>query len=641
MKKIILAVLLFLAPAVAAGQSVETRAQTIVHLLAYISVDYPEFVKGGKVLDGAEYQEQLEFSSQVIMSLQSLPDVAATQGLLAKAQTLKAQIADKAAGKQVSRLANELRWDVIRASDIAVVPKTAPDLSQPAAIYTADCAGCHGVEGRGDGPLAQGLDPAPSNFHDQERMASRSVYGLYNTISLGVAGTAMRRFGELSEHDRWALAFYVASIGVPQPEVNEGKHAWETGEARDAFPDLSNLVTLSANEVTERYGENAALAQDHLIAEPQALAATKPSPLAFSRAKLEEALAAYRSGNADLARQLAITVYLEGFELIEASLDNVDFNLRVEIEREMMLLRNSIGSGARSAEVESRIAQLDELLARAEKRLGAGSLSPTTAFVSSLIILLREGVEAILVLAAIIAFVVKTGRRDALPWVHAGWIVALILGAFTWFAATYLIDISGANRELTEGVTALVAAAMLIYVGYWLHGKSYAQAWSRFIRQQVGAALSKGTLAAMALVSFLAVYRELFEIVLFYQPLWVQAAASGRGSVVAGIGVAAILLAAIGFAIFKYSVRLPIGRFFAITSLLIALLAVVFAGHGIAALQEAGVIDVNPVPFVSLPLLGIYPTAKSLAAQAFALALVALTFWLARREGVKPIASKV
>ncbi|MGH8564288.1 MAG: c-type cytochrome [Gammaproteobacteria bacterium] len=192
MKKIILAVFLFLAPAVAAGQSVETRAQTIVHLLDYISLDYPEFVKGGNVLHEAEYQEQLEFSSQVIASLQSLPDVAGKQELLAKAQTLKATIAEKAEGKQVSSLANELRWDVIRAYAIAIIPKTAPDLSQAGAIYTANCAGCHGVEGRGDGPLAQGLDPAPSNFHDQERMASRSVYGLYNTISLGVAGTAMR-----------------------------------------------------------------------------------------------------------------------------------------------------------------------------------------------------------------------------------------------------------------------------------------------------------------------------------------------------------------------------------------------------------------------------------------------------------------
>jgi high-affinity iron transporter len=120
----------------------------------------------------------------------------------------------------------------------------------------------------------------------------------------------------------------------------------------------------------------------------------------------------------------------------------------------------------------------------------------------------------------------------------------------------------------------------------------------------------------------------------------VQAAAS-RDAVLIGIAVAALLLAAIGFAIFKYSVRLPIGPFFAVTSILIALLAVVFAGNGIAALQEAGVIDVEPVAFVSLPLLGIYPTAQSLAAQALALALVAITFWLARREGARPVASKI
>ncbi|MGH8727719.1 MAG: cytochrome c/FTR1 family iron permease [Burkholderiales bacterium] len=637
MSQIFLAVLLFLAPALAAAQSVETRAQTIVHLLDYVSVDYPEFVKDGKVLDEAEYLEQSEFAAQVIESLQSLPDVPAKQELLAKAQTLKAKIAKKVAGTEVSNLANELRWNVIRAYDIAVVPKTAPDLSQAVAIYAANCAGCHGDKGRGDGALAPGLDPSPSNFHDEARMASRSVYGLYNTISLGVAGTAMRGFNELSENNRWALAFYVANIGPPS-QASEGKRAWETNEGRNAFRDLSNVVTLSANEVAERYGKDAALAQDYLISEPQALAATKPSPIAFSRVKLSEALAAYQSGNAEATQQLAITAYLEGFELVEASLDNVDSGLRVEIEQEMMRLRHSITSGAPPGEVESRIKKLDERLSRAEEQLGAGSLPPATAFLSSLIIFLREGVEAILVLAAIIAFVVKTGRRDALPYVHAGWIAALIAGGLTWFAATHLINISGANRELTEGITALIAAAMLIYVGYWLHGKSYAHAWSRFIREQVGAALSKGTLAAMALVSFLAVYREIFEIVLFYQALWVQAAASGRGGVLAGIGVAAILLAAIGFAIFKYSVRLPIGPFFAVTSLLIALLAVVFAGNGIAALQEAGVIDVNPVAFVSLPLLGVYPTAQTLAAQFLALALVVLTFWLARREGMKPAA---
>ena len=118
----------------------------------------------------------------------------------------------------------------------------------------------------------------------------------------------------------------------------------------------------------------------------------------------------------------------------------------------------------------------------------------------------------------------KTGRRDALPYVHAGWIAALVLGAITWALATFFVEISGANRELTEGLTALVAAAMLLYVGWWLHGKSYAQAWARFIKEQVGQALAKRTLWAMAAVSFFAVYREMFEIVLFYQALW----AAGR-----------------------------------------------------------------------------------------------------------------
>jgi high-affinity iron transporter len=175
-------------------------------------------------------------------------------------------------------------------------------------------------------------------------------------------------------------------------------------------------------------------------------------------------------------------------------------------------------------------------------------------------------------------------------------------------------------------VTALVAAAMLLYVGWWLHGKSYAQAWQRFLRDQVDAALEKRTLWAMAGVSFLAVYREVFEIVLFYEALWVQAGNGGRTAVIAGVAVAGIALAAIGWAILRYSVRLPLGPFFAATSGLLALLAVVFAGNGVAALQEAGVIDASPFGFIAVPLLGIHPTAQGLAAQAFALVLIIAGF---------------
>jgi high-affinity iron transporter len=305
----------------------------------------------------------------------------------------------------------------------------------------------------------------------------------------------------------------------------------------------------------------------------------------------------------------------------------------------MMALRTAIGSGQPTAAVQAQVGHLHALIERAQDKLAGESLSPGTAFFSSLLILLREGLEAILVLAAIVAFVRKTGRREAMPWIHVGWLAAVALGVLTWFVAERLVTISGANRELTEGVTALLAAAMLLYVGYWLHSRSYAQAWQHFVRDQVTSALAKdtrrGAFVAMAAVSFLAVYRELFEIVLFYQALWVQAGEPGRHAVLGGIAVAALLLALLAWAILKYSVRLPIGPFFAVTAWLLALLAVVFAGHGVAALQEAGALDASPLGSLSIPFLGVHPTLQGLGAQVAALALVLVGVWVARRAGAR------
>jgi len=394
--------------------------------------------------------------------------------------------------------------------------------------------------------------------------------------------------------------------------------------------------------VQAQHGADAVAAQAWLTAHPEALTTAAPAPLAFARSKLDESAQHYARGEREAARQAAIAAYLEGFELIENSLDNVDAPLRQEVEREMMALRAAIGSGQPTEAVQAQVTRLHALIERAHDKLGGEALSPGTAFFSSLLILLREGLEAILVLAAIIAFVRKTGRREAMPWIHVGWLAAVALGVVTWFVADRLVTISGANRELTEGVTALIAAAMLLYVGYWLHSRSYAQAWQHFVRDQVNSALAKdtrsGAFFAMAAVSFLAVYRELFEIVLFYQALWVQAGESGRHAVLAGIAVAAALLALLAWAILKYSVRLPIGSFFAVTAWLLALLAVVFAGHGVAALQEAGVLDASPLGSVSIPFLGVHPTLQGLGAQVAALALVLIGVWMARRAASRSIA---
>jgi high-affinity iron transporter len=616
-----------------AQQGAPAGAQGIVHLLDYIGVDYAGAVEGGKVKSADEYKEMSEFSAQALERIKALPANPARPALEAGAAKLAGLVAGKATAEAVADSAAGLRWSLIRAYGLRTAPRSTPDVTRGAALFAANCAACHGAQGRGDGPAARGLDPAPANFHDTARMAERSVYGLYNAITLGVQGTSMAPFARLGEEDRWALALHAANLGVTPERLREGEAAWRGGRARAAFPDLASLTGYSENEVRRRDGEAAALALPWLRAHPDALSAGRPAPIAFARAKLAESLAHYRDGERTAARDAATSAYLEGFELVENSLDNVDKPLRLEIEREMLALRSAIAGGAATALLETRIARSDALLADAQGKLDAGELSPAAAFTTSLVILLREGLEAILVLAAIIAFVAKTGRRDALPYVHAGWIAALFAGAGTWVAANSLIDISGANRELTEGATALVAAAMLLYVGYWLHGKSQTRAWAGYIRNSVGSALERKTLWAMAGVSFLAVYRELFELVLFYEALWVQAGAEGHAAVLGGIGAAAVLLAAAGWGMFKYSLRLPLGPFFSAMSLLLALLAVVFAGQGVAALQEAGVVGASPLGSFAAPMLGVHPTLETLGAQLIAVALVALGAWAARRHG--------
>jgi len=624
----LLAAAAMLAPPAVVNAAAAREAQTVVHLLDYVDVDYGGAVQAGRVTSEDEYREMQEFAQQVAERLRGLPDNARKSSLLADAAALQRLVAGKAAPEAVSATARGLRRDVVAAYQLRVAPRTPPPLASAPALYAKHCAGCHGADGRGDGPAGKGLDPAPADFHDAPRMAKRSVYSLYNTITLGVQGTSMAPFALLSEDARWALAFHVANLAVPAERAREGEVLWQAGKEKSAFADLGDVTTFSADEVRARFGEPAARVQDYLRAHPQAL---RPSPLAYARQKLAESVAAVRGGDRAAARDAAIRAYLEGYELAEAPLANVAPGLMRATEREMLELRAAIERNESTDAYAKRVERVDGLLAAAQEKLAAGELTPGSAFAASVIILLREGLEAILVLAAIIAFVLKTGRRDALAWVHAGWIAALALGGLTWVAATYAVEISGANRELTEGITALVAAAMLLYVGYWLHSKSYADAWTRFIREQVGQALAKRTLWAMAALSFVAVYREIFEIVLFYQTLWIQAGSAGRHAVLGGIAAALLVLSALAFAILKYSVRLPMGPFFGATSALLVVLAVVFTGHGVAALQEAGVLGVNSLDFNPVPLLGIYPSREALVSQLFVLALVAVGLWASRR----------
>ncbi len=622
LKRVLLVVCLWLPALAAAG------VEQTLQMVDYVAVDYGGAVDtAGNIANPDEYAEMQDFARAIREQLAALPPGPAREELLALAGRLAARIEARAPAGEIQALAGRIRERMIEAFDVTIQPRGVPDLTRGRALFAEHCVACHGTEGRGDGPLARTLEPAPTDFTDYERYRQRTLHGLYSTITQGVADTGMRGYSELSDSDRWALAFYVGQL-APSPEL---KAAGAEALARNPDAPVADprvLTAMTPAEAEGRFGPEAAAIVAFLRSHPERLYGGE-APLDVARSRLQEMVAAYRAGDQAAARRLAIEAYLEGFELVEQALNAVDPELRVKVEHEMLALRNLLRTRpepeALSASVEAILADLDAV----EQRLGVGGLSAASAFSGAFFILVREGLEALLVVAALAAFLIKTGRRDALPYIHAGWLGALAAGFLTWLASVTLIDISGGSRELTEGVAALVAALVLFYVGFWMHDKSSALKWKQFIERAVSRALDSGTLWGLAGLAFIAVYREVFETILFYQALWTQLGAGGRGAAISGFAVGGGVLVVVAWLLVRYSVRLPLRQFFTVSGMLMFVLAVIFAGKGVAALQEAGMIPVNPVAFIRIDWLGIYPNLEALGAQLVLIAL-GLYLWFGR-----------
>jgi high-affinity iron transporter len=355
-------------------------------------------------------------------------------------------------------------------------------------------------------------------------------------------------------------------------------------------------------------------------------------------AELEHARAAYREGHHASALATVEHAYLEGFEPLESRLPS---DLVGRIERAIHLsLRPEIRARAPIERVDATFASLYADLTLADQRLSGGA-SFWFGAVNAFAIIFREGLEAVLLIGAMLAYLgrMEDGQRHQRR-VHAGVAAGVIASFATWVVAVTLVPMSGASRELVEGVTALIAVAVLLYVSHWLFQKTYIHDWKTYLEDNLGRAVTRGSALAMVGLAFAAVYREGFETVLFYQALMFDA---GAAAVLAGFVPGILVIAGIGYGIVRLGLRLPLKRVFAVTGSVLLYLAFVFIGKGLYNLQEAGLYAPLPLPWFPdhealRQLLGLYPLAQTLVAQAaFLLLLGAGAVWIhtARPEGVR------
>ena len=623
------------APAIASGAGGQEAVQTTWRLLDYVAVDYAGAVKNGRVVSASEFSEMREFTANAESQIRALPKSASQPSLVDQAVALRAKVDAKAPAQVIAQQARLLGANLLKAYPVPLAPAQLPDLSRGAQLFQANCAACHGVAGHGDGPGAASIDPKPVNFTDRTRARQRSVFALEQVIDQGINGTAMQSFSSLPAQDRWDLAFKVGTFAYPSSLAAQGKKIWESDPAlRSRLPNLAALATVTPAALARQIGEDKATAVvAYLRTTPAAIEPSSSDSLTVSRTKLAASVDAYAAGNREEARNLALSAYLDGFEPVEPILTARDPDLMHSIESGMGEFRGAISQGASVADIRSRAATLDGQFAAAEQALSPQASSSISTFLSALTILVREGVEALLIVVAMIAFLRKAERTDELRFVHGGWIAALSAGLLTWFVATTLISFSGASRELTEGFGGIFAALVLVFVGIWMHGKAQADAWQRYVREKLNRALDQGSGWFLFGLAFVVVYREAFETILFYAAMWEDS----PGALLAGVCVGAALLAAIAWAMLRYSAKLPIAQFFRYSSILMAVLAVILAGKGIAAIQEAGLIGVTPLSFVpKIEWIGLQPSLQVVLAQLAALGALIVGFVLNRPTQPSP-----
>lgn len=364
---------------------------------------------------------------------------------------------------------------------------------------------------------------------------------------------------------------------------------------------------------------------------------------------LDQAYEAAAAGKGDEGSTLVNNAYYQYYEKLgfEKNVMNAISGDRVsQVEYQFKMTRKTMRDGGSDKEIKQLVDDLKSWLVKDAAILDGGASGNVNGFTKlvtssagqAFLILIREGLEALLVVAAVIAYLVKSGNKRFTKWIYLGVVAGLAGSGLVAVLFTFLFGGSGPIQEISEGVCALIATLMLLWTSNWMLNKSSVEAWNNYIRNKTEAAvagaqskvesgqrLGLGMITSLAMLSFLAVFREGAETVIFYESIY-SMSQDAHGMWVGGLAAAAVLL--VIFLILRFtSVKIPIGPFFLVTSIVMAALVVIFAGGGIHALIEGDLIEgtyLSTVP--TNDWIGLYPYVETITAQVIAAIAVVVLF---------------
>lgn len=634
-----------LAPAQLAAQDSPAR-----RLGNIVGVALDEYGKGvdatGAIVLQLEYDEAVAFLGDARALIDRVSDARAPR-LAALVDEMRVAVERKVPPAELADV--QRRFTQLLGPDASLDYPTAPvSLAEGKAIYDQRCASCHGVTGAGNGFAAVGLNPAPPAFADRGVTADVTPALMYRVVSVGVTGTSMAGFTDLSPAQRWAVVTYVTTLRANEQQAERGRaliaqhcvrcdgteppqgqtFGWlaERHDVQLAAAIAAGDAALGLDAGAELEGADADAVVAALRADPKVVAAPLRTPAAVASdvlAILDRAIEGVRIGDLT-AGDLAFDAYV-AFEPLESQVRTRDPGLVALLERHFADFKGAVSNRDIAAANTARA----RIAGGLPQIVDIASSAPTVwgAFVESFLIIIREGFEAILILGAIIAFLVRTGNQARVREIWAGAGVGLLASAVLAVVLKTVLANAPASREVIEGATMLIAVVVLFSVSYWLLTKVETQRWQAFIKEQVGAALTSSRATALAVVAFLAVFREGAETALFYQALFMRGP-DVLPPVALGFLAGSICLVAVWFGIQRFGLRLPLRQFFGVTSTMLYTLAFIFMGKGLRELQEGNALSITPIeggPYVGF--LGIFPSVETLVGQGVLLALALYALW--------------